>query len=432
MVRGVLAVASATLVVGVAAGCGPGAANGHPTVSPTPRPIPGQVVFTDNFDNASSGWLNDLSQRSAYVRGGYTFAGNPDETEYTASPYWSPLVQGVTIAVDATQSRGDPGVTYFGIGCGNRHDHDPEFEFLLSADGEYVIERAGSPPSDVLAAGTAAVHPVGTPNHLEATCTRGAFPDGSRGMQLGLSVNGQTVASAVDAHFGASTAWTGGLLTSSWTASSVGVVFRHFTVTDVAPTTLPAQSLPRVVYENTLRDPFTGWLNTNSYDAFQGQFVDGHWQLQALTGASSWVPSPYAGQDVVGVTVSASAKYVSGGSYASAGVACFDASSGKGIYAFTLDSHGGWSISADDGGKYLHTLASGHTSERGPQISGTCVWGPGATNRLVMRVGSVQVGSATSSSAHPAAWNGGVSVITTAGDPSATFTFGDFSLTRIA
>ena len=430
-----LAWSGVALLAGVvASGCSAGLTTPQPTHKLSPsKPIPGHVVFTDNFADPSSGWQNNLnSGHSGYTSGGYVLAGYANETEYSPAPYWSDLIQGIRIAVDATESHGDPGVTYYGVGCGDRRDRDPEYEFLISADGEYLIDSAGSSPKNLLAAGTAPIHPNGQVNHIEATCIRGAFPNGTRGTQLGLLINGQAVASAVDTRYGEAPAWTGGVLTSSWTTSRVGVIFHRFSMVDELPVSLTEQNPPRVVYRNNLRDPFTGWLNTNSYDEIQGKYVEGgQWQLQAAGGTSSWVPSPYTAQDLTSITVSVNVHYVAGAKDTSAGTACFDAATGKGVFAFSLDTRGYWAISYDDGSRYLRDLASGRTSVHSEVVSATCGSGPGNKSHVALSVGSTQIATATASAPPPQHWNGGVCVITYQGDPTATFAFRDFTITRI-
>jgi hypothetical protein len=422
------------LLASAASGCSAEATTPHTSHKPAAtQPRPGQVAFADNFSNPSSGWQNFLTAgRSSYSGGGYVLAGNPDESEYSPAPFWSDLVHGIRIAVDATESHGDPGVTYYGVACGDRRDRDPEYEFLLSADGEYLIDSAGSWPKNVLASGIASVRPNGLANHIEATCIRGSFPDGTHGMQLGLFINGNPVASAVDARYGDAPVWTGGLMTSSWTKSSIGVIFHRFSIVDETPALLAEPTLPRVVYRNTLQDPFTGWVNTGSYDEVQGRYIDGQWQLQAAGGSSSWVAAPYSAQDLTSITVSVSTHLVSGGGYASAGAGCFDAATGKGLFAFSLDTRGNWSIESDEGSKYLRDVATGRTSIRSDAISGTCTSTPDNKSHLSLRIGLTDVASATSSAAPPAHWNGGVCVLTYQGDPSATFTFRDFLMSRLA
>jgi hypothetical protein len=113
-------------------------------------------------------------------------------------------------------------------------------------------------------------------------------------------------------------------------------------------------------------------------------------------------------------------------------VACFDPASSAGVFAFVVDSRGDWAIEANSNGPYLRDVATGLTSARSPVVSGSCSAGPGAASRLILRIGAVQVASVTATEAHPAHWNGGVCVITTAGWAVAVFTFSDFSITRLA
>lgn len=96
---------------------------------------------------------------------------------------------------------------------------------------------------NVLASGRTAVHPLGTQNHLEASCVPVTFTDQSTAIHVQLSIDGAVVANETDDAFADARAWTGGLMTSSWEASTVGVVFQRFSITDEAPLSLPTPSL---------------------------------------------------------------------------------------------------------------------------------------------------------------------------------------------
>ena len=48
----------------------------HATAPATPKPLPGHVVFADNFSSRRSGWRNDIVfGHGGYVKGGYALAG---------------------------------------------------------------------------------------------------------------------------------------------------------------------------------------------------------------------------------------------------------------------------------------------------------------------------------------------------------------------
>lgn len=92
---------------------------------------------------------------------------------------------------------------------------------------------------------------------------------------------------------------------------------------------------------------------------------------------------------------------------------------------------GNWLIEYS-GGKDLVDVAYGHTSVRSDVITGTCTLLPGNKSRLTLHFGSTQIASVVSGAAAPAHWNGGVCVITYQTEPTATFGFSDFTLTRLA
>jgi hypothetical protein len=338
---------------------------------------------------------------------------------------------GVQIDAEAVESHGAPGLTFYGVGCGDQRDGDPEYRFLVSADGEYVVDSAGSKPGNVLAYGSARVNPFGKANKIEASCVRVTFPDATKAVQLALTINGVEVASALDDSYSSAPAWTAGLVASSWTTSTIRVVFKRFALTDEAPSTVLAPTIPRVVYRNLLRDPGTGWLNTNPFSSISGKFVGSRWELQAPADTWTWVRAPFNVQDVSAVTVQATPGYVGGGQQSAAGVTCNDATSHQPAFAFTVDGTGLWAIFHVDDANNLSVLAVGLTSLTSNAVSGTCVPGPGGITHLSLAIGGVPVGTAAYSGAVPADWGGGVGVLAADDGQGATFAFTDFSITRL-
>ena len=411
--------------------CGRTAAT-HATAPLTPKPLPGHVVFADNFSSKRSGWRNDIVfGHGGYVKGGYALAGYAAEREYVPSPYWSTKVAGVLVDVDATESHGDAGTAWYGVGCGDQRDHDPEYEFLVSADGEYLVDQRGSLAVNVLASGRTAVHALGTPNHLEASCIPVTFTDQSMAIHVQLSINGATVANETDDAFADARAWTAGLMTSSWEASTVGIVFSRFSITDEAPLSLPPPSLPRVVYRDLLHDPLSGWINTNAFSPVHASFSGDQWRFQAPAGEWVRVSSPFKGHDIGAVSASVTPTNIDGGTSAEAGVVCTDAATTNALFAFFEDGEGGWEIDSVDASGTLTVLRSGVTTLVGGDITGVCAPGLGNTTRLVLAVGGLLVGSTTATGAPPPHWGGGVAVGSRPGGPAATFSFSNFSLTSL-
>lgn len=398
----------------------------------TPKPVPGHVVFADNFSSKRSGWRNDIVfGHGGYVKGGYALAGYAAEREYVPSPFWSTKVKGLLVDVDAAESHGDAGTAWYGVGCGDQRDHDPEYEFLVSADGEYLVDQRGSLAVNVLASGRTAVHPLGTANHLEASCIPVTFTDQSTAIHVQLSINGATVANETDEAFADARGWTAGLMTSSWEASTVGVVFSHFSITDEAPLSLPTPSLPRVVYRDLLHDPLSGWINTNIFAPIHASFTGDQWRFQSPAGEWAWASSPFKGQDIGAVSASVTPAYIDGGTLSEAGVVCTDASTAKAVFAFFEDSEGDWEIDSVGASNYSTVLRSGVTTLVGGDITGTCAPGAGSTTRLILSVGGLPVGSATAPVAAPPHFGGGVAVGSAPSGPAATFAFSNFSLTRL-
>lgn len=429
--RGVPTAGAAGLIaVLLLAACGTRAA--HATAVPTPKPVPGHVVFVDNFSNTRSGWRNDIVLgHGGYIKGGYALAGYAAEREYVPSPYWSTKVRGIRIDADVVESHGDAGTTWYGVGCGDQRDRDPEYEFLVSADGEYLVDRRGSLAVNVLASGRTSMGPLGTANHLEASCIPVTFTDHTTAVYVQFSVNGTVLANETDEAFADALAWTGGLMTSSWEASTIGVVFHRFSITDEAPLSLPTPSLPRVVYRDLLHDPLSGWTNTNVFAPIHASFSGDQWRFQAPAAEWAWVSAPFNGQDVSAVTASVTPTYIDGGTLAEAGVVCTDAATYQPLFAFFEDGEGDWEIDSVDSSGSSSVLRSGVTTFVGGDISGTCAPGHGNTTLLVLAVGGLPVGTASAPRTASPHWGGGVAVSSAPGDSAATFAFSDFSLTRL-
>ena len=272
---------------------------------------------------------------------------------------------------------------------------------LVSADGEYLVDQRGDLAVNVLASGRTAVHPLGTQNHLEASCVPVTFTDQSAAIHVQLCIDGAVVANETDDAIADARAWTGGLMTSSWEASTVGVVFQRFSITDEAPLSLPTPSLPRVVYRDLLHDALSGWTNTNVFSEIQASFLGDQWRFQAPANEWVWVSAPFNAQNIGAVSANVTPAYVAGGTLAEAGVVCTDAATAKALFAFFEDAEGDWEIDSVDESGNSRVLSSGVTRLVGGDIRGTCAPGSGNTTRLVLEVAGLPVGSTTAARAAP-------------------------------
>ncbi len=154
------------------------------------------LPFRDDFSDEGSGW-----EVGEYVGGsvGYKDGQYAVTSVSNASTMWGVANRSfddVVIEVDTTQiSAGPESNNDYGIVCREQGDGDGYY-LLISGDGYHSILKAVDGEFTELAEWTRsdAIYTGDRINHIEATC------DGHR---LALSVNGQTVVTAVDDTFSA-------------------------------------------------------------------------------------------------------------------------------------------------------------------------------------------------------------------------------------
>lgn len=110
---------------------------------------------------------------------------------------------------------------------------------------------------------------------------------------------------------------------------------------------------------------------------------------------------------------------------------CTDAATAKALFAFFEDGEGDWEIDGVDATGNSTVSRTGVTTLVGGDITGTCAPGLSNTTRLILAVGGLPIGSMTAPGAAPPHWGGGVAVGSAPGGPAATFSFSNFSLTRL-
>ena len=167
------------------------------------------------------------------------------------------------------------------------------------------------------------------------------------------------------------------------------------------------------------------------FSEIQASFLGDQWRFQAPANEWVWVSAPFNAQNINAVSANVTPAYVAGGTLAEAGVVCTDAATAKALFAFFEDGEGDWEIDGVDESGNSMVLSSGVTRLVGGDITGTCAPGSGNTSRLVLEVAGLPVGSTTAARAAPPHWSGGVAVSSAPGGPAATFTFSNFSLTRL-
>ena len=186
----------------------------------SPPPIPGDVLFQDDFSRPISGWdrYHDDVYSADYAEGGYRIQIFSPETDAWANPGLN--LADVRIDLDATK-RGGPDDNTFGVLCRYQDPRNFYF-FLLSSDGYTGIGINIEGTRFLLSGDTmfpsGAVLQGDVTNHIRVECV---------GYQLTMVVNGVLVAQTQ------STQWaTGdvGLTAGSYAEPGVDILFTDFTV----------------------------------------------------------------------------------------------------------------------------------------------------------------------------------------------------------
>jgi hypothetical protein len=197
----------------------PGLENDLPEMDAN-QPAPGDVLFSDDFSDTSSGWdqENYDTGLTDYAAGEYQILVNEANYDYWANPGLN--LSDVIIDVDTTRAAG-PADNDIGVIC-RYQDVDNFYAMLISSDGFYAIAKnEGSGlsslgqeqmlPSD-------AVNTDSAENHITASCI---------GQTLTLSVNGVQVAQVTDDSFASGDV---GLIAGTYDSPGVDVRFDNFVV----------------------------------------------------------------------------------------------------------------------------------------------------------------------------------------------------------
>lgn len=181
---------------------------------------PGDVLFQDAFEHASSGWdrYQGADYRADYVDGTYRIEVLLPNTDAWSTPELS--FGDAQIEVDARKVAG-PDDNLFGVLC--RYQDGSNFYFLLISSDGYAgigIQRQGE--ARLLTSEAMLPHPAvargGNLNHLSARCL---------GTHLELVVNGASVASASAAEWLRGDV---GLIAGAYDEPGVVIEFDNFSV----------------------------------------------------------------------------------------------------------------------------------------------------------------------------------------------------------
>ena len=136
----------------------------------------GTVVFSDDFQDSSSGWTTDTLPSGttfAYQPSGYVVVAKGTLDHFATSPYDKPVSQ-VAISVNATQSADAPIGAGYGVSCWRGTDAaEVRYDFILTTDGDWAIDRRdGGVPTKplVLKQGSSSVELGSTPVVVRGMC----------------------------------------------------------------------------------------------------------------------------------------------------------------------------------------------------------------------------------------------------------------------
>ena len=169
-------IAGGLVYVGTNASKHPARVTGPVTESTAVNPDRGTVVFSDDFQDASSGWTTDTLPSGTtftYAAGGYVVVAKGTLDHFATSPYNKPVPQ-VAISVTATQSADAPIGAGYGVSCWRGLDTaEVRYDFIVTTSGDWEIDRRdGGVPTKplVLKQGSSSVELGGTPVVIHAMC----------------------------------------------------------------------------------------------------------------------------------------------------------------------------------------------------------------------------------------------------------------------
>jgi hypothetical protein len=401
----------------------------------------GEVVFTDSFVKPTTPWVSSPAGSAIQQEtGGLLVQAAAEKWSYSAAPYSNPKLSSVAVSASVAVQSGDPQWGFFGVGCdfGDPGDATVRYEFLLDAAGTYSIYVFDGQTFRLLTSGHAAsTHGAGLTNDVQGTCAHATLTDGTGAVDLQLAVNGTTTANVFDTTYGDETHWSGGVIAASSSAQPVAILFKSFTITDVANSvTEGAVAASGRVYTDSMSNPQTGW----DVGAFGGgtsiEYTTGAFDITSVGWLFDF--SPYVSSALLSARVSVSATVAAGDPATYRGIFCGSPDGRYPQYIFFATAQGGWAIDVFKGPKASPAdLLTGRSSASGKQvtIAGTCVpvssGGGHYLTRLTLFYNGKQVGAVNASAsgdAHP--WGTGLMVQTVV-LKAATVAYTNFSIDQL-
>ena len=226
-------------------------------------PGSGEQVFSDDFQQASSGWVvGDLGRRDySYGPDGYSISVQGEAHWYSLAPNLVPTQQ-LIMSLTAHESAAAAATSGFGLSCDTGGGSDRVgYEFVVNETGKWFLERRIGPvsttSSPVLITRGTSPRPLGSgPLTISAACANlpGNFT------RLVFYIDGAKVADMTDGTPAPRTGWLGGLLSSGSASRSSTTTATQFTERAFAagaggdPPTGPGPSAPP--QSSTPPDPY--------------------------------------------------------------------------------------------------------------------------------------------------------------------------------
>jgi hypothetical protein len=202
-----------------------------PTTTPKPTRTPAvtvtptsDVLFADNFDDTSGGWLADVTDKveKGYVAGEYRFTVH--EPKYAAWAYPKPPREfgDFVIEADARYVTG-PLENEYGLLLRSPENEDGFYVFLISSNGRYAVQKyENSDWTDLVEWTTSpAVRTGKSTNHLRVAC---------QGSKMRFFVNAAPVAEVDNSRYSSGNI---GILASSEDKGGVAVAFDNVRVSAI-------------------------------------------------------------------------------------------------------------------------------------------------------------------------------------------------------
>ncbi len=189
-------------------------------INPTPAPISGSVLFSDDFSTTANEWKtwNEPNAMVIYQAGGLHFLINESDQVFWSRPGYK--FEDVKIQADAIKVAG-PNNNSFGVVC-RMVDDQNFYAFLVSSDGYAGILRVLDGQfkllnNDSLQFSSAIAQGVSL-NQITAEC---------RADQLSLAINGQVAFQVQDANFARGDV---GFIAVSYNEIGVDILFDNLVV----------------------------------------------------------------------------------------------------------------------------------------------------------------------------------------------------------